>query len=295
MEIYDKKFVELGNGEKYAFIETGKGAPLLLIHGNMSSGVHFSPILPALAEKFHCFAPDLRGFGDSSYNKPFGSLKELAGDVKLFADRMGLKEAYVIGWSTGGGVALELAAAEPQFVKAVFSIEGASHKGYPIFKKDEKGMPIVGSLYSSPDEMGEDPVQVKPVSLAFAAKNFQATDALWKATIYVVNKPSQKDNEILINETMKQVCLNELDWSLANINMSNSPNFYQKGDDTIKNVVCPCAFTSGELDMVVPRYMVMENVNAVKNSKLLAYEKCGHSPLVDCPDRLIKDITEFFA
>ena len=279
MEIYDKKFVELGNGEKYAFIETGKGAPLLLIHGNMSSGVHFSPILPALAEKFHCFAPDLRGFGDSSYNKPFGSLKELAGDVKLFADRMGLKEAY----------------AEPQFVKAVFSIEGASHKGYPIFKKDEKGMPIVGSLYSSPDEMGEDPVQVKPVSLAFAAKNFQATDALWKATIYVVNKPSQKDNEILINETMKQVCLNELDWSLANINMSDSPNFYQKGDDTIKNVVCPCAFTSGELDMVVPRYMVMENVNAVKNSKLLAYEKCGHSPLVDCPDRLIKDITEFFA
>lgn len=208
---------------------------------------------------------------------------------------MGLKEAYVIGWSTGGGVALELAAAEPQFVKAVFSIEGASHKGYPIFKKDEKGMPIVGSLYSSPDEMGEDPVQVKPVSLAFAAKNFQATDALWKATIYVVNKPSQKDNEILINETMKQVCLNELDWSLANINMSDSPNFYQKGDDTIKNVVCPCAFTSGELDMVVPRYMVMENVNAVKNSKLLAYEKCGHSPLVDCPDRLIKDITEFFA
>ena len=84
-------------------------------------------------------------------------------------------------------------------------------------------------------------------------------------------------------------------WSLANINMSDSPNFYQKGDDTIKNVVCPCAFTSGELDMVVPRYMVMENVNAVKNSKLLAYEKCGHSPLVDCPDRLIKDITEFFA
>ena len=201
MEIYDKKFVELGNGEKYAFIETGKGAPLLLIHGNMSSGVHFSPILPALAEKFHCFAPDLRGFGDSSYNKPFGSLRELAGDVKLFADRMGLKEGYVRGWST----------------------------------------------------------------------------------------------EILINETMKQVCLNELDWSLANINMSDSPNFYQKGDDTIKNVVCPCAFTSGELDMVVPRYMVMENVNAVKNSKLLAYEKCGHSPLVDCPDRLIKDITEFFA
>lgn len=294
MEIYEKKLVELGNGEKYAFIETGKGEPLLLIHGNMSSGVHYAPILPALAKKFHCFAPDLRGFGDSSYNKKFTGLKELAADVKLFADRMGINKAYVVGWSTGGGVALELAAAYPEFVKAIFSIEGASHKGYPIFKKDEKGMPIVGSLYANPDEMGEDPIQVKPVRLAFAAKNFEATSALWNATIYVVNKPTPQDNEIFINETMKQVCLNELDWSLANINMSDSPNFYQKGDNTIKNVVCPCAFTSGEFDMVVPKYMVMENVNAVKNSKLLSYEKCGHSPLVDCPDRLVKDIIEFF-
>ena len=56
MEIYDKKFVELGNGEKYAFIETGKGAPLLLIHGNMSSGVHFSPIFPPLPKNFICAA-----------------------------------------------------------------------------------------------------------------------------------------------------------------------------------------------------------------------------------------------
>ena len=100
-------------------------------------------------------------------------------------------------------------------------------------------MPIVGSLYSSPDEMGEDPVQVKPVSLAFAAKNFQATDALWKATIYVVNKPSQKDNEILINETMKQVCLNELDWSLANINMSDSPNFIRRATTQSKTSCAP--------------------------------------------------------
>ena len=51
MEIYDKKFVELGNGEKYAFIETGKGAPLLLIHGNMSSGI-FRLSCPPLPKNF---------------------------------------------------------------------------------------------------------------------------------------------------------------------------------------------------------------------------------------------------
>jgi len=33
-----------------------------------------------------------------------------------------------------------------------------------------------------------------------------------------------------------------------------------------------------------------ENAAAIKGSKLLEYEKCGHSPLVDCPDRVAADI-----
>ena len=50
----------------------------------------------------------------------------------------------------------------------------------------------------------------------------------------------------------------------------------------------------GEKDIVVPDYMVMENYNALANAKLLPYENCGHSPMVDCPDRLAADVLEFF-
>ena len=50
----------------------------------------------------------------------------------------------------------------------------------------------------------------------------------------------------------------------------------------------------GEKDIVVPSYMVMENFNALPNAKLLPYENCGHSPMVDCPDRLASDVKEFF-
>ena len=54
------------------------------------------------------------------------------------------------------------------------------------------------------------------------------------------------------------------------------------------------ALTMGEKDIVVPSYMVMENFNALPNAKLLPYENCGHSPMVDCPDRLAADVKEFF-
>ena len=70
---------------------------------------------------------------------------------------------------------------------------------------------------------------------------------------------------------------------------------YGKGDGTIKHVTCPCAFTMGQNDAVVPNYMVMDNYNALRaNSVLLPYLNCGHSPMVDCLDQMAKDVEEFF-
>ena len=47
--------------------------------------------------------------------------------------------------------------------------------------------------------------------------------------------------------------------------------------------------------VVVPDYMVLDNYNALGElATLLPYENCGHSPLVDCPDRLAKDVMWFF-
>ena len=49
------------------------------------------------------------------------------------------------------------------------------------------------------------------------------------------------------------------------------------------------------LVMVVPDYMVMDNYNALKDKAiLLPYVNCGHSPMVDCLDKLVKDVEEFF-
>jgi len=48
----------------------GSGAPVLLLHGNPLTHVHWHRIAPRLAERFTVVATDLRGYGDSS--KPHG-------------------------------------------------------------------------------------------------------------------------------------------------------------------------------------------------------------------------------
>ena len=100
--------------EDIAFVDQGQGEVVLMIHGNMSSCIHYGPLIERIKHKFRCVAVDLRGFGDSSYNERFDTLDELAEDVNLFTERMGIKSYYLVGWSNGGGVSLKLAAKYPE-------------------------------------------------------------------------------------------------------------------------------------------------------------------------------------
>lgn len=290
----EKKYIDIGL-ENLAYLDEGEGDVILLLHGNMSSSIHFTPLIDALKDSYRLVAVDLRGFGDSTYNNRFDSLDELAEDTKLFMDKMGIESAYVLGWSTGGGIGLKLAAVYPDKVKKLFCLEGTSHRGYPIFKKDA-AFQSTTEPYSTKDEMAGDLVQVAPMLPIFENKDAASMAAVWKASIYLVNEPSPEDSELWISETLKERCLVDVDWGLAVLNMSDVPSAYSSGDGSIKNVKCPVALTSGDKDIVVPRVMVEDNANALGDlATLLLYENCGHSPLVDCLDTLVKDVSQFFS
>jgi len=95
----------------------GAGPDVLFIHGWASSGRMWGAAMAALAGRFRCWAVDLAGFGDS--DKPgegWYALPNFTATVRQFAAMMGLERAHVVGHSMGGMIALDLAAAAPQFV-----------------------------------------------------------------------------------------------------------------------------------------------------------------------------------
>lgn len=289
----EKKKIDIGR-EVLAYLDEGQGEVVLMIHGNMSSSVHYEPLISRIKHKYRCIAVDLRGFGDSTYNNRFDTLDELADDVYLLMEKLGLGSVYLVGWSNGGGVSLKLCANHPEKIKKFFDIEGAGHKGYPLYAKDEK-FKSTGKPYESKEQMATDPISVAPILRAYEAKDGAFMASVWDATIYTVNKPTKEQSDLWISETIKQRNLVDLDWALTHLNMSDEFTPYSKGDGTIKNITCPVALTMGEKDFVVPDWMVMDNYNALREyATLLPYENCGHSPMVDCPDRLAKDVLEFF-
>ncbi|HZS35190.1 MAG TPA: alpha/beta fold hydrolase [Polyangia bacterium] len=112
------RFVDATCGRIFVH-RAGRGEPLVLIHGFFVSHWYFRHVLPRLAEKHDVIALDLPGFGESDRPAPdkFNyDLPSFAGVVAEVMDALSLPRADVLGHSMGGGVALTLAARDPDRV-----------------------------------------------------------------------------------------------------------------------------------------------------------------------------------
>src|SRR5690606_29986566 len=110
---------------------------------NMTSSVHWDVVMEKMDPSFKLYALDMRGFGDSSYNEPIRSISDFAADVKLFVDRLGLKDFSLVGWSLGGAVCQEFCATYPRESRKLLLLGSASSRGYPYYSVGEDGLPDV--------------------------------------------------------------------------------------------------------------------------------------------------------
>jgi pimeloyl-ACP methyl ester carboxylesterase len=105
------------NGIKLYYETHGAGRPLILLHGGLGSGEMFGPILPVLAERHQVVTVDLQGHGRTAdIDRPI-DIRLLAGDIAALIDHLGLAKPDVVGYSLGGGVALQTAAQYPAKVR----------------------------------------------------------------------------------------------------------------------------------------------------------------------------------
>lgn len=92
---------------------------LLLLHGSPGSAHDFRRLVGPLAERHHVLALDLPGFGSSSRDVPDYSVRAHAGYCLALLDALGVERVHAVGFSMGGGVALELADRAPGRVASV--------------------------------------------------------------------------------------------------------------------------------------------------------------------------------
>ncbi|MEM7255440.1 MAG: alpha/beta hydrolase [Pseudomonadota bacterium] len=98
--------------QRFHVLEWGNpdAPPLLLLHGGHQSAHSWDLVSLHLADRYHVFAPDQRGHGDSEWSRECAySNEDMAEDARSFIDALGLQQPLVMGHSMGGRNTLLLA------------------------------------------------------------------------------------------------------------------------------------------------------------------------------------------
>ena len=111
-----EQFIDVGQA-RVCYRKTGQGPALVLLHGFPLSGLTWRKVVPALAQRFTCWAPDLVGLGDTT--SPIAA--DFASEGQAIVLQRALRALNVssyalMGNDTGGWIARELALLEPESV-----------------------------------------------------------------------------------------------------------------------------------------------------------------------------------
>jgi pimeloyl-ACP methyl ester carboxylesterase len=107
----------------------GGGPPLILLHGAMGTIEScFAALLPALARDHTVVAVELQGHGRTAdVDRPL-SFAQMADDIAALMRGLSIPTADFVGYSMGGGVALQAAISHPELVRRFVAAGGTSYR-----------------------------------------------------------------------------------------------------------------------------------------------------------------------
>jgi pimeloyl-ACP methyl ester carboxylesterase len=104
--------IDTKKGVRCRVLEGGSGAPLVFLH---SAGglLADNPFLDALAQRYHVFAPEWPGYGDSTGEELLEDMLDFTLHGWDVVSALGLTKPHLVGHSMGGMIAAEMAAIAP--------------------------------------------------------------------------------------------------------------------------------------------------------------------------------------
>jgi pimeloyl-ACP methyl ester carboxylesterase len=96
--------------------EAGVGTPIVFLHGAWNDSSQWVSVIESLSPDFHCFAPDLLGFGESENSQIHQSINLQSECLIEFLNALKLEKIYLVGHSIGAWIATNYALKYPEQV-----------------------------------------------------------------------------------------------------------------------------------------------------------------------------------
>ena len=268
------KFVTVGD-KKVHYIEKGNGKPIILIHGFLYHTVMWKQNIDALAKKHKVYAIDLWGWGYSERLKENEySFERYGKQIEGFMDALNIRKATLVGQSMGGGISVYVAAHNPERVDRLILVDPAVIP-YP--------MTTVGKIYQLPF-VGEFMNAIPGDALAI--NNIR--------TIWFYDK--NKADDEYCKEVLQPFCIKGSYSSMMFIlrNVLKEP-YVEREANLLAKMAIPILIIHGREDKGVPLDRSQKLNDLWKGSKLVVFDKAGHTPHEEYPEKFNKLALDFLS
>lgn len=144
-----KKLIDL-DGYKVAYVDMGRGEPVILLHGCPFSVYEWHSVAPLLARHFRVIAPDLIGLGDTpvrlddDYRLP----RDVA-MVTALMDRLNIRSARFIGHDHGGAIVQLLMQHDPARIDMAILTNVEAYDQWPS-RPETEDLHLITNPFTAP-------------------------------------------------------------------------------------------------------------------------------------------------
>jgi pimeloyl-ACP methyl ester carboxylesterase len=267
------------HGRDLAYIDTGDGPTLILIHGIGGDWKTWEPVLEPLAAEHRVIAVDLPGHGGSAKGAGDYSLGGLANVLRDLGGALDIERATLVGHSLGGGVAMQFAYQYPERCERLVLVSSgglgpdvglllrlATLPGSDLFLS--LTAPAARSVLGKAAGVGEL-LRIRPsVDASFYGRAFTAL--------------AERETRAAFLGTLRGV-------------VSTRGQLVDARDRLYLAEEMPTLIVWGERDAVIPVEHAHEAHEAMPGSRLEVFAGAGHVPQLDEPERFVDLVEEFVA
>lgn len=136
------------DGQRYHYLDEGRGAPLVMVHGNPTWSFYWRNLVLGLRGKFRAVVPDHIGCGLSDKPEQYDySLARHTANLVELIDKLDLRDATLLAHDWGGAIGLGAVVARPErFKKIVLFNTGAFPPPYCPLRIRVCRAPLFGAL-----------------------------------------------------------------------------------------------------------------------------------------------------
>lgn len=249
------------------YTRTGRGNPLVLVHGFPNDSSAWDTVVPVLAQHYTVLVPDLPGAGRSSLPEEALSLEYMAACLHEMLDRENIRQAVMAGHSMGGYTTLQFADLYPGRLKGISLVHSLASADSEEKKENRrKAIALIGK--------GE---AEREMFLRGMAQNLFAET-------YGREHP----------EVVRSIVAKGMELPAATL-----AAFYQaimdRSDkrDLLPGLKVPVQWIIGSEDTATPMKDALEQCHIASVNQVSLYRNCGHMSFLERTEALCADLLRF--